>query len=628
MPANASAVSLSLTAIADSRDYLTVYPCANGRPDTSNLNTRPGIPTPNVVVAIPDVNREICIFSHGTTQLIVDLGGWWSDGPDRFGSIAPVRVYDTRQPGGSPLARFVVREVKIPATVIPEGSTAALVNLTVDRAAAAGYLTAFPCGQPVPPSSNLNFVAREARAVAAIVGLGIGNTLCVMSDVAADVIVDVNGYYAPAPQFGPTADLSPLSGTRILDTRNGIGGPLAPFQAGETRKIDPVALVPGGAEASAVMLNVIAANPRADGYLTIFPCSSNRPEVSSVNFTAPAEATNLATVELASDRSICIYSFAATDVIVDVFGVMAAPPGSLAERMSFNKRVFPDFTPAGQDYAVACDAGSTALSIQLDLLPGVSATLDGQPVPSGTINRPVATDQLLRLVLTRGADVKPYFFRCLPADFPTLDVERPGNPSPGWYLTTFGVAGSPSGPFSVIFDNRGAPVWYKRTSVPVLDFKRLSNGTLAYVPQLGQAFGVQPDRGYLITRLDGSLVAEHRTANPNTFPTDQHDYVELPGGGRAMLSYPLVAPYDLSALNGTITGQRCAPLNPGTCPFSATDRLVDGVIQELDSNGQPDLGLAARASTSRTPMRRSRTGSRTSRCTTRLRRRVSSTCTT
>ena len=114
VPANAAAVSLALTAIADGRDYLTVYPCASGRPDTSNLNTRPGIPTPNVVVAMPDVNREICIFSHGTVHLIVDLAGWWSEGPDRFASIAPVRVYDTRRSGGSPLARFVVREVQDP----------------------------------------------------------------------------------------------------------------------------------------------------------------------------------------------------------------------------------------------------------------------------------------------------------------------------------------------------------------------------------------------------------------------------------------------------------------------------------------------------------------------------------
>ena len=181
------------------------------------------------MVAIPDVNREICIFSHGTVHLIVDLAGLvvGRTRPVRL-DRAGARATTPASPAGSRLARFVAREVKIPPSVIPDGSTAAVVNLTVDRAAAAGYLTAFPCGQPAPPSSNLNFVAGEARAVAAIVGLGLGSTMCVMTDVAADVIVDVNGYYAPAPGFGPTADLQPArAAPRIVDTRNGIGGPLA-----------------------------------------------------------------------------------------------------------------------------------------------------------------------------------------------------------------------------------------------------------------------------------------------------------------------------------------------------------------------------------------------------------------
>ena len=549
VPANAAAVSLSMTAISATRDYFTVYPCASGRPETSNLNTRPGIPTPNLVVAIPDINREICIFSHGTAHLIIDLAGWWSDGPDRFASIQPTRVYDTRQPGGARLARFVTREVRIPPSVIPDGSTAAVVNLTVDRAAAAGYLTAFPCGQPAPPSSNLNFVAGEARAVAAIVGLGVGSTMCVLTDIAADVIVDVTGYYAPAPSFGPTAELQPLSGTRIVDTRNGIGGPLAPFQAGETRQFDPVAFVPGGAEASSVMLNVIAANPQANGYLTIYPCSSSRPEVSSLNYTAPAEATNLATVELAADRTICIYAFAATDVIVDVFGVMAAPAGSLVERLSFNQHVFPEFTPAGADYAVACNAGTTSLSMQLELLPQVTATLDGVPGvvrpahPAGG-DRPAADAHA-----DAGRPVDELLLPLPARRLPRPDGRPPRQPRARVVPDDVRVANLPTvqrASFSVIFDNRGAPVWYKRTPVPVLDFKRLSNGTMVYVPQLGQAFGVQPDAGLpqhqpeRFARRRGQPERRDPNGESRQFPTDQHDYVELPGGGRAMLSYPLV----------------------------------------------------------------------------------------
>ena len=44
-------------------------------------------------------NGVRCAGAH----LIIDLAGWWSDGPDRFASIQPTRITDTRQSGGSPM---------------------------------------------------------------------------------------------------------------------------------------------------------------------------------------------------------------------------------------------------------------------------------------------------------------------------------------------------------------------------------------------------------------------------------------------------------------------------------------------------------------------------------------------
>jgi hypothetical protein len=61
VPSSARAVAFSMTAVNSEADYFTVYPCAAGRPDTSNLNARAGFATPNLVVAIPDANRQICI---------------------------------------------------------------------------------------------------------------------------------------------------------------------------------------------------------------------------------------------------------------------------------------------------------------------------------------------------------------------------------------------------------------------------------------------------------------------------------------------------------------------------------------------------------------------------------------
>ena len=513
VPANAQAVALSMTAVNSEADFFTVYPCALGRPETSNLNARAGFATPNLVVAIPDVNRQICVYSHGRSDLIIDLSGWWSDGPNRFGSIEPERVYDSRQPGFTALSRFRVREVQIPSTVIPANSTAAVVNLTAANGVQPGFMTAFPCGQPAPNASNVNFRAGEARAVGAIVGLGLGNTLCVIADTTVHVIVDVTGFYGPAPAFGPTAVVEPTAGRRVLDSRNGIGGPLQPLGAGEVRSFDPVAGLPDADDAVAVMLNFVSTDATDAGFLTAFPCGGSVPNVSTLNYVRGEAATNLATIELGVDRRICMVSSVQTNVIVDVFAVMTAPPGSPVERLSFDKPAWPPFDPAATDYVVECAAGSgsASVSLSIDLLPFTTATVSvsggpPRPVATGTIDVSMRTDQLITLATTRQGTVRNYHFRCVPNDFPRFEVLRPGNPAAGWYLTTSGfVSPNPArnGPFLMILDHYGAPVWYKRTSAPMMDLKRLSDGRLAFTPSYGP-FGIDPNQGYWLTNLLGS----------------------------------------------------------------------------------------------------------------------------
>lgn len=581
IPTSAQAVAFSMTAVNSEADYFTVYPCAAGRPETSNLNARAGFATPNLVVAIPDANRQICIFSHGRSDLIVDLSGWWSDGPNRFGSIAPQRVYDSRRPELTALAPFRVREVQIPTSVIPAGSTAAVVNLTAANALQPGFMTAFPCGQPAPNASNVNFLDSEARAVGAIVGLGLGSTLCVIADTTVHVIVDVTGYYAPAPTYGPTSVVEPTAGRRVVDSRNGIGGPLEPLAAGEIRSFDPVDGLVDAADSSAVMLNFVSTDAAGAGFLTAYPCGGAAPDVSTLNYVAGEAATNLATIELGTDRRVCIVSSVSTNVIVDVFAVMTAPPGSPFERLSFDKPTWPAFDPAATDYVIECGAaaGTSEVSMNIDLLPFTTATASvsggpATPVVSGTTSVQMRTDQLLKLATTRAGVVRDYHFRCVPPDFPRLDVNRPGSPTPGWYLTTSGFASqnpTRNGPFLVILDHYGAPVWYKRTPSPMMDLKRLTDGRLAFTPSRGP-FGILEQQGYWLTNLEGTGTIRHRTTEPapNALPTDHHDYIELPGGQnrRALISYPIViAPEDL----------------PFGGPFA--DTFSDGVIEEVNADG-------------------------------------------
>jgi hypothetical protein len=577
-PSNAQAVALSVTAVAPQRGFLTVFACEEGRPPTSNLNTRVGVPTPNLVITAVGAQRRVCIFTSQPTDVIVDIAGWWSDGPDRFASITPVRAYDTRElPGGARLRAGEVRDIPLAGVQLPSNATAAAVNLTITGADMPGFLVAFPCGTDTPLASNLNFLGGEARSVAAIVGLGPDGDMCVMSSVDVHVVVDVTGSYAPAPSFGPAAALETTVGHRVLDTRT----TNTPIATGEIREIDPVAGTSFSGRSASVVLNVVAMNAAAPGWVALFPCCGPTPLVSTVNFASSGETTNLATVELGASGAVCIKASQPVDLVIDLFGAMTPPTGSLAERLSVTGRtVFPSFTADGSDYAVVCESGETALTLHIEPLPGVSLRVNGVAHLAGDIDVVAPADGLTTVDLVRGGTRSTYFFRCVPPDFPPLDVQRTGTTTPGWYLTTFGFGAVPYGSFTAILDERGAPVWFTRTDVDVIDFKRLSDGRLAYTPLLGASFGVSPTRGYRITDLAGDLLAEQLTEDPVADPVDHHDYVELPAGGRALLTYTLVK------------NQPLAQLGSG---YFDGDSIVDGEIQELDASGHTVWTWSTRA---------------------------------
>ena len=51
--------------------------------------------------------------------------------------------------------------------------------------------------------------------------------------------------YPSMTSFRPLpAVVEPTAGRRVVDSRNGIGGPLLPLEAGEVRSFDPVGVVP------------------------------------------------------------------------------------------------------------------------------------------------------------------------------------------------------------------------------------------------------------------------------------------------------------------------------------------------------------------------------------------------
>jgi uncharacterized protein YkwD len=246
------------------------------------------------------------------TSLISMTGG--STG---FSPLPPQRLVDSRTGlGATRLQAGVATPVQIGGTgPVPAGTQAVSINLTAVAPAAAGYLSAYPCNSS-PVVSSVNFPAGIDTPNAALVPLDGSGMMCLFSSVDTDVLVDVNGaLLGTAP--GRFMSLSP---NRLADSRQGLGLP-GRIQAGSTQS---VTLAGGGspvpAGASAIVMNVTAVDPANDGFVSVYPCGSSPPVVSSLNPRQGETRPNLVVVPLGAGGTVCFYSTSTTDLLVDVTG--------------------------------------------------------------------------------------------------------------------------------------------------------------------------------------------------------------------------------------------------------------------------------------------------------------------
>ncbi len=606
VPANASAIALSVTSTeAAEPGYVTVFPCGSALPYASNLNPRVGDPTPNLVlVPVDSATRKVCLFTFKATHLVADLTGWFAPGGGRLHPVTPARLLDTRSsvappgtlppPDGSrPVAATVIELPVAGAGLVPAGAAAVAVNVTVDQTAAPGYVTAFPCGTPPPLASNVNYLGRDTRSTQAMVGLGAGGRLCLFTYAGAHLIVDVTAWFeapgaggAQVPFFG---EFTPVVAERLLDTRDGAGGLGGVFAAGEQRAWGPLATGRVARGANALVVNVTATQAAAPGFVRLAPCDDPASAVSSVNVVPGVDATNVAVVPLPFDGRVCVFSYAGTHVIVDLLGAFTLP--ALYSELSVTGPIWPELDPDVHDYAVQCAAGTNSLPARVVPAPGVAAQVASRN-PEGVVDTggtggygpaertvALAEDDALVITLTPASGpADEYWFRCLPHDFPTLDVTITNPPAPGYYLLDSGVpisATPTASPFAIILDEHGVPVWYRHVNPAVIDVHRDSDGNMVWGQFSAPGFGTDPNLGYEVRRLDGTRLKLWRTVGADT-PTDYHDIVQLPGGDRLMIGYrERAGTFDLASL----------PPDQNGNPLDSSETVVDSIVQRVTPDG-------------------------------------------
>ena len=72
------------------------------------------------------------------------------------------------------------------------------------------------------------------------------------------------------------------------------------------------------------LVNVTVAGATGPGFITVWPCGTPRPESSNVNYAPGVTTANLVMPGLGAGGTVCFYSLAQTDLIVDVSGFFPA----------------------------------------------------------------------------------------------------------------------------------------------------------------------------------------------------------------------------------------------------------------------------------------------------------------
>jgi uncharacterized repeat protein (TIGR03803 family) len=333
VPSSAAAYSLNVTAVPPphgSLGYLTVWPTGRPQPLVSTLNSTDGRVKANAAIVPVGASAAVSVYVTDTTDLLIDIDGYFaptSGSTLAFYPLPPCRVVDTRNTQGGPTLQgqteydYAVQGI----CAIPTNAQAYSFNFTVIPVdnVPVGYLTVWPQGQSQPTVSTLNDYTATVVANAGIVPAG-GNggeiAAYVYTTGQANLLVDVNGYFAPAGEGG--LSLYPMAPCRMLDTRLGNGafsGTLSPPMNGWGGQCG----VPS--QSQAYVLNATVVPQGSLGYLTLWPDGGNQPNVSTLNAYDGALTSNMAIVPAGQQNGevdACA-GYGLTNLILDISSYFA-----------------------------------------------------------------------------------------------------------------------------------------------------------------------------------------------------------------------------------------------------------------------------------------------------------------
>ena len=331
IPATAQAYSLNVTVVpAVTLGYLTIWPTGQTQPYVSTLNSLNGAILANAAIVPAGSGGAVSVYVTDVTDVIIDIDGYFAPPTASalaFYPVTPCRVADTRNPigpfGGPSLGAGTARTFTVPQSScgIPATAQAYSLNMTVVPPGPLEYLSVWPAGKTQPYVSTLNALQGQIAANAAIVPAGTSGAVSVFVSDPSNVIIDINGYFAPPGSPGALY-FYPLTPCRIADTRDAagtFGGPSAP--AGGTRTFPILSSSCGlPSTAQGYSLNMTVVPTGSLFYLTTWPTGQSLPVVSTLNDLQGQIVANAAIVPAGASGGISVYVSDATNLIIDING--------------------------------------------------------------------------------------------------------------------------------------------------------------------------------------------------------------------------------------------------------------------------------------------------------------------
>jgi hypothetical protein len=330
IPTTAAAYSLNVSVVPQGQlGYLTIWPTGEDQPLVSTLNSIDGRIKADAAIVPAGYQGAITIYVTNTTNVVLDINGYFapvSGSTLAFYPLTPCRVADTRHssypPGLGPPYLTGHQERDFPilnatSCNIPASAAAYSLNFSVVPHGGLGYLTVWPTGQSQPLVSTLNDLPGTIIANAAIVPAGTGGEVSVYPSSDTDLVIDINGYFAPAGTGG--LSLYPAAPCRVIDTRK-LGPPFSGTLSPPVDVANSACQPP--AAALAYVFNATVVPTGELGYLTLWPDGGPKPLVSTLNALDGSITNNMAIVP-STNGKVDVYASGITQLVLDISSYFA-----------------------------------------------------------------------------------------------------------------------------------------------------------------------------------------------------------------------------------------------------------------------------------------------------------------